>query len=139
MRDEKRKATAEVFEYRPPTEDVTDIEVVGLGETDLFRSSIKTVSPEMKINFHAHTGNDGFWYVLSGRARFYGGEDNELVADLAPGQGIVIPREFPYWYECANGENLEILHVSSFAQDTRDRRIDYEETDYDPAESTTWG
>jgi len=97
---------------------------VVLGKTDLYRASVQIVRGGGANNLHSHTGNDGFWFVLSGRARFYG-EGDELYAELGPNEGIVMPRNTPYWFEPAGDAELEILHLACFAQAEEDRRIDH--------------
>jgi mannose-6-phosphate isomerase-like protein (cupin superfamily) len=50
--------------------------------------------------------------VLKGRARFYG-EGDELIAELGPHDGILLPRHFKYWFESASEETLELLQVEA--------------------------
>src|SRR3546814_12810352 len=61
---------------------------------------------------HSHGGQDGFWFVLRGSARFYGERDVEL-ATLQQHEGIFIPRNFLYWFEAVGGEPLELLQVEA--------------------------
>ena len=61
---------------------------------------------------HMHTAMDGFWFVLSGRARFYG-EGDTLVADLGPHEGILVPAGAKYWFEAGDCDQLELLQVES--------------------------
>lgn len=78
-------------------------------------------------NLHSHSGNDGFWMVLSGRARFYA-EADEPIAELGPRQGVLVPHGTPYWFESASDdEPLEMLHVSARTNAKHDKRIDYRE------------
>jgi mannose-6-phosphate isomerase-like protein (cupin superfamily) len=56
---------------------------------------------------------DGYWFVLGGRARFYTTGD-ELLAELGRHEGILIPRGFPYWFESAGQQDLELLQVEAF-------------------------
>jgi mannose-6-phosphate isomerase-like protein (cupin superfamily) len=83
-----------------------------LAETDLATIAVKRIREGGENTLHMHPNADGFWTVLSGRVRFYTTGD-ELVADLGPMEGIVIPRTFPYWFESASedGTDLEILQV----------------------------
>lgn len=74
---------------------------------------------------HSHTGNDGFWLVLSGHARFYG-EGDEVIAELEEDEGVLILHDFHYWFESPDGNELEILHIASFVEGIEDRRIDHE-------------
>src|SRR5262249_34965690 len=47
---------------------------------------------------HSHKNMDGFWFVLSGRVRFYG-EDDVVLAECGTHEGILIPRTVKYWFE----------------------------------------
>jgi mannose-6-phosphate isomerase-like protein (cupin superfamily) len=80
-----------------------------------------------ETNMHAHTGLDGTWYVVAGRANFYTGDDTreELIAELGPQEGVFIKRNTPYWFKCVSDENLVLLHVAARARDEENRRINY--------------
>jgi mannose-6-phosphate isomerase-like protein (cupin superfamily) len=71
---------------------------------------------------HMHTAMDGFWFVLSGRARFYG-EGNALVADLGPHEGILVPAGAKYWFEAGECEQLELLQVEAIDHRTKNEII----------------
>jgi mannose-6-phosphate isomerase-like protein (cupin superfamily) len=81
-----------------------------LAETDLATFAVKRIREGGENTLHMHPNADGFWTVLSGRVRFYT-TDDVLLAELGPLEGIVIPRTFPYWFESAADEDLEILQV----------------------------
>jgi mannose-6-phosphate isomerase-like protein (cupin superfamily) len=82
-----------------------------LAETDLATIGIKRIKEGGENELHMHPNADGFWTVLAGRVRFYT-TDDELIADLGPMEGVVIPRTFPYWFESADpAQDLEILQV----------------------------
>lgn len=81
-----------------------------LAETDLATIAVKRIREGGENTLHMHPNADGFWTVLRGRVRFYTTHD-ELIAELGPMEGIVIPRTFPYWFESAAAEDLEILQV----------------------------
>jgi mannose-6-phosphate isomerase-like protein (cupin superfamily) len=87
-----------------------------LCQTELMVAGIQTVGEGGETNLHSHTHLDGFWFVLKGRARFYT-YDDEVVADLGPLEGILVPRDYAYWFERVGDENLEILQVE--ASDTK--------------------
>jgi len=87
-------------------------------------SGIKVIRSGGETNLHSHTALDGFWFVLSGRARFYG-EGDKLIADLGPHEGVLIPRGLPYWFEAAGDEVLELLQVESVDKRVESRRIDH--------------
>ena len=82
-----------------------------LAETDLATFAVKRIREGGENMLHMHPNADGFWTVLQGRVRFYT-TDDELVADLGPMEGVVIPRTFPYWFESADqDQDLEILQM----------------------------
>jgi mannose-6-phosphate isomerase-like protein (cupin superfamily) len=95
-----------------------------LCRSDILSGMVQVVKDGGETNLHAHPNNDGFWMVLSGRARFYG-EGDVLLADLGKFEGILIPRGFQYWFESASEEPLEILRVGAIDPNARGERIDY--------------
>ena len=115
----------QTFEYERPEAPRNKVGVK-LAKTDFLRAAVQYIGPEGANNLHAHTGNDGFWLVLSGRARFYG-EGDEPVAELGAQQGVLVPHGTPYWFESASDEPLEILHVAARTSAKHDKRIDFTE------------
>ena len=66
-----------------------------------------------ETRLHSHEHLDGMWMVLAGRARFYGDGDT-LLGELEPFEGIMVPRNFKYWFECASeDEPLVLLQVEA--------------------------
>ena len=124
---------AGTFEYDHSTREQPK-EIEHLAKTDSFKADIQIVGEDGANNMHAHTGNDGFWMVREGAARFYGDGD-EVLAELEPDEGIVIPRGLKYWFESIGEEDLEILHVAGFHKDIDDHRIDHTDRDRKPASS----
>lgn len=112
----------EVFDYtRPETEHKKD--VVRLTDTASFKADMQIVREGGANNLHHHTGNDGFWLVMDGRARFYG-EDDEVLAEVGENEGVLIPHDTKYWFESAGEDPLEILHVASYVEGKEDKRVD---------------
>ena len=74
-------------------------------------------------NLHTHTGEDAFWYVISGAVKFYG-EGDKLVGEYKKGEGILVPRGYKYWFESASLEPLEILRVTAKDQNIDNKRVD---------------
>jgi mannose-6-phosphate isomerase-like protein (cupin superfamily) len=115
--------TPQVFKYETP-----DYEggraTAWLCKSELLRGSVAILKEGGETNLHSHAGNDGFWMVFRGRARFYG-EGDVLVADLGPMDGVLIPHGFKYWFESSSEEPLEILHIAALAQNVADERRDY--------------
>lgn len=66
---------------------------------------------------HSHAGMDGFWMILSGRARFYF-EDREPM-EFGPKEGLCTPRGVKYWFEQVGDEPLEILQVDAIHPNIR--------------------
>lgn len=98
------------FEYAAP-----DVEraktIVWLARTDRLFATIQVIAKDGgETNLHSHDHLDGVWYVLEGRARFYSGE-TEVVADIGPQEGVLIPRGEKYWFESSGDVPLQILQV----------------------------
>ena len=60
---------------------------------------------------HAHRDQDGYWFVLAGRALFHGVGD-EILAELGKYEGVFVPHNTRYWFEGIDNEPLELLRVS---------------------------
>ncbi len=100
--------------------------------TDVITATVQVIAGGGETNLHAHKGNDAFWLVLQGEATFYTTEDR-VVGKIGRYQGIIIPRETPYWFESSSPENLVILRVGANALGEQRGRIDYtERTQYVP-------
>ena len=102
-----------------------------LSRTDTLTVSVQIINDGGETNMHSHTGEDEAWVVVSGRVRFYGtssATDNgeELVGELGPREGIMIPKGVPYWFEPVGDEQLEILRVSSIDRAIKGERVNYE-------------
>ena len=104
----------QVFRYQPPARDERATKhLVRLARTDRQFSAVQIVKEGGENNLHSHAHMDGFWFVLGGRVRFYGGEDNVVIAELGKHEGILVPRGYPYWFESAGDEDLELLQIES--------------------------
>lgn len=93
-----------------------------LVSTDLLSADVQLVREGGANTLHYHTGQDGLFVVLDGRARFYGSEDT-AIAELGEHEGIVIPHGTEYWFESAGAEPLHLLHVAAISETTEDERI----------------
>ena len=113
----------QIFKYSIP-DSPKEKSIVPMCRTDILRADVQVLKHGGENNLHSHTGNDGFWMVLAGRARFYA-EGDDLLAELGKHEGIAIPRGFRYWFESAGEEPLELLHVVAYAQNVKDERINY--------------
>jgi uncharacterized RmlC-like cupin family protein len=87
-----------------------------LALSDIMTVVVQSLGAGARQGLHAHESYDGFYYVLGGRARFFG-RDNAVFADLAPGQGVFIPRGTPYGFEAIDGE-AQLLSI-----DAIDKRV----------------
>lgn len=108
------KSTAmKVFRYRRPDELKRDRALVPLVKTQTMLSMVQIFrGGGGEQEMHLHTAMDGFWFVLAGRARFYGDGD-ELVADLGVHEGILVPAGAKYWFEAGECEELQLLQVEA--------------------------
>jgi mannose-6-phosphate isomerase-like protein (cupin superfamily) len=116
---------AELMRYeRPVLKKDQPKAVKMLGRTDRAFFAVQLVKEGGENNLHSHKHVDGFWFVLSGRARFYT-TDDKLLGDFGPMEGVVIPRGYPYWFESASEEQLELLQFEAsdivFGQPNEDR------------------
>jgi mannose-6-phosphate isomerase-like protein (cupin superfamily) len=87
--------------------------VVRLARTDRMIGIGQILVKGGENNLHSHDHLDGFWFVLSGRVKFYG-KDDVLVGEFGPREGVLIPRTVPYWFESVGEEELELLQVEAF-------------------------
>jgi mannose-6-phosphate isomerase-like protein (cupin superfamily) len=91
--------------------------------SDLMKVQVQVVKDGGENNLHTHTGDDAFWYVITGAVKFYG-EGDKLIGEYQKGEGILIPRGFKYWFESASKEALEILRVTAKDQNVENKRVD---------------
>jgi mannose-6-phosphate isomerase-like protein (cupin superfamily) len=91
--------------------------------SDLMKVQVQVVKNGGENNLHTHTGEDAFWYVISGAVKFYG-EGDKLVGEYKKGEGILVPRGYKYWFESASPEPLEILRVTAKDQSIDNKRVD---------------
>jgi mannose-6-phosphate isomerase-like protein (cupin superfamily) len=95
---------------------------VRLAVSKLVLSEMHIVPEGGANNLHYHTGEDGFWMVLQGRARFHGPDGP--IGEYGPYEGVLIPHHARYWFETADPrQELHLLHVSG-RQPRDNRRID---------------
>jgi mannose-6-phosphate isomerase-like protein (cupin superfamily) len=102
-------ARSRAFEYQTPKGDAPKT-FTWLARTEWITCAIQKVNSGGETNLHSHAHMDGFWYVLSGRARFYT-DHKEVLAELGPNEGVLVPRGVKYWFESASAGPVEILQV----------------------------
>ncbi|MGZ5096161.1 MAG: cupin domain-containing protein [Burkholderiales bacterium] len=115
---------ATVFRYATPDAERSKT-VVKLCRSDILYSNVQVITSGGENNMHSHPAQDGFWFVLRGKVRFYG-ENDAVIAELGRHEGVMIPRGLPYWFESSSDEVLELLQVESIDKSVKNVRIDYE-------------
>jgi mannose-6-phosphate isomerase-like protein (cupin superfamily) len=88
-------------------------DIVPLVRTDLLKVAVQVVHEGGENNLHYHLHSDTTWFVLRGRVRFYGPGD-ELIAELGPEEGVVIPGGARYWFEKSGPDDLEIVQMVAY-------------------------
>ena len=103
---------AQLFKFEAP--EVTDHPriITKLCQTDRIVSNVQVISKGGENRLHSHPHLDGFWMVLRGKARFHG-EGDKVLGELGPMEGIMVPRNFKYWFEAAGDEPLHLLQVEA--------------------------
>ena len=112
-----------IFKYQTPQFDGVK-KTLQVCNSDLMKVQVQVVKDGGENNLHSHTGDDAFWYVISGAVKFYG-EGNEVIGEFNKGEGILIPRGFKYWFESSSSEPLEILRVTAKDQKVENQRVDH--------------
>ncbi|GJL83663.1 MAG: hypothetical protein DHS20C01_32970 [marine bacterium B5-7] len=119
------------FAYRKPSDDHKgQKEIVVLCKSPTMRGSVHVIRKGGGEHLHSHRTVDGFWMVISGRVRFYG-DNNELFGEFGPMQGIMLPRNNRYRFECESEEDAEIIQVLHFESDSGFQRDNHEEPKWD--------
>jgi mannose-6-phosphate isomerase-like protein (cupin superfamily) len=108
---ETKKLQATVFKYAKPALSKAKT-VVRLCKSDLMYANVQVITEGGENNLHAHPAQDGFWMVIKGRARFYA-DDDVVIGDFGPFEGVHIPRGFNYWFESSSPDTLELLQVEA--------------------------
>ena len=101
-----------VFRYRRPDELKTKRGIAPLARSDILFSAVQIIREGGENSLHSHAAMDGFWFVLRGRARFYGAGDR-LIGEIGLHEGVFVPRNVPYWFESVGDEWLELLQVEA--------------------------
>jgi mannose-6-phosphate isomerase-like protein (cupin superfamily) len=98
--------------------------ISALASTDTLSVIVQTLAPGARQGLHAHGAYDGFYFVLAGRARFYG-RNNVLFAEIGPGEAVFVPRGTPYAFEAADGE-VQLLAIDGIDKTADDTFTSYE-------------
>ena len=116
------KTAYQTFSYKKP-ELKRGKGIVQLAGSDIIRGRVQIVSEGGENNLHSHRGMDGFWFVLSGRVKFYGPGD-VVIGEFGKHEGILVPRGAEYWFESSGDEDLEILQMAAFEKCVKVERVD---------------
>ena len=100
---------AKMFRYEPIKSERPK-KIVRLCRTDRLIAQVQILTSGGENNLHSHTSLDGFWMVLKGRVRFYT-TDDAVLGEFGPMEGVLVPRGYPYWFESAGEETLELLQI----------------------------
>jgi len=121
----ERSTQMKVFRYSTPGTLKRSRALVPLVKTQTMMSMVQVFAGSGgEQELHMHTAMDGFWFVLSGRARFYS-EGDTLVGDLGPHEGILVPAGAKYWFQAGDCEQLELLQVESIDHRIKNEVIYY--------------
>jgi mannose-6-phosphate isomerase-like protein (cupin superfamily) len=119
------EARPKVFRYaRPELKEGQIRAITRLFTSDLMCGIIQVIVKGGESTLHSHAGMDGMWMILSGGARFYG-EDDLLLGEFGPLEGVYIPRDVKYWFEAVGDEPLQILQIEGFAKDRENTYTSY--------------
>jgi len=99
-----------VTKYAKPAADGKPKQITLLGNSRLVKALVQTVRDGGENNLHYHVHSDTVWFVLKGRARFYGVGD-KLIAEIGEHETILMPGGARYWFEKAGPDDLELLQV----------------------------
>lgn len=116
------KPSYQTFSYQKP-ELKRGKGIVQLAGSDIIRGRVQIVSEGGENNLHSHRGMDGFWFVLSGKVKFYGPGD-VVIGEFGKHEGILVPRGAEYWFESSGDEDLEILQMAGFEKGVKVERLD---------------
>lgn len=97
---------------------------VRLCKGEIIRGTVQILPKGFTNSLHYHPAAEGFWLVLSGRMRFYTGEDHKFLGDFGPMSGVLIPRNGRYWFEQHGAEETHLLQVTGYANDGSAKRVD---------------
>ena len=85
---------AQIIDYSKPENQDVPKTVTLLARTDRVFAAVQNLLQGGENNLHHHKYQDGFWFVLSGRVRFYT-VDDEVVGEFGRHQGVLLPRGYP--------------------------------------------
>lgn len=121
----KHERKPQVFRYKKPDLKGRPRAITRLFMSDLMCGLVQVISKGGETTLHSHAAMDGLWMVISGRARFYG-ENDAVIGEFGPLEGVYVPRDVKYWFECASeNEPLQILQVEGFVRGQENKYTSY--------------
>jgi mannose-6-phosphate isomerase-like protein (cupin superfamily) len=106
--------------------------VFTLALTDRLSAGVQYIKEGGENNLHSHNYMDGIYFVVKGRARFYG-EGDAVIGEVGSNEGMLITRGFKYWFESIGDEALQLLLVHAFDRAmTSSKEIDSDRVDHNP-------
>ena len=125
---QKKKSQPKILKFiTPNSKEIDGKALVRLAQSNIMFSAIQIIEDGGDNNLHSHAAMDGLWFVLTGRARFYGTTEDIIIAELGPHEGIFIPRDYPYWFEKIGEDQLQLLQVEAIDRTIKNLRTDYKE------------
>ena len=123
---EERVRKIQTFKYEKPNV-TTPKGSIKLCQSDILKAAVQIIRDGGGNNLHSHAAADTCWFVLKGRARFYG-ENDEILGEFGQYEGIMTPRGTQYWFESAiKGEDLELLQSAAKLKGEKDTRTNHVE------------
>jgi mannose-6-phosphate isomerase-like protein (cupin superfamily) len=111
------------FSFANPPESALKRAVVPIVKTDILVGNVQIINQGGERQLHSHTGMDGFWMVLKGRVRFYGPEDETVIKECGPMEGVFVPRNVSYWFESVGEEQAHLLQVEAIDKTVENKFI----------------
>ena len=130
---DSKEPRAQIINYSTPENQDVPKTVTLLARSDIVFAAVQNLLEGGENNLHHHKDQDGFWFVLSGRVRFYT-VDDEVIGEFGRHQGVLVEHGFPYWFESIGEEPLELLQVEASSRpmktpaEIKDDRIDHTPT-----------
>jgi len=85
-------------------------------------AAVQVIKEGGENTLHNHTEFDGLWFVLKGKARFHGDND-EVYGELGERDAILIPRGVMYWFESIGDDDLELLQLEALTKGKKDKIV----------------
>ena len=133
--DLSRQHMAKVIRYEKP-ESKRDRRVVTFARTDSMMVFMQVHKHSGESRLHKHPNTDAFWWVVRGKAAFHT-TDHHLLAELGPEEGVLIPRDVPYYFNALGDDDLEILQLESFLRQGERLQTVFLEDDPEPTYEIT--